>query len=136
MIKQSLQLLLNMDPYSNLLALVCFPINASVKAFILYTIRLPLLFEGNSSVAVLLCVYIGGFICLVCFVIFLFFNISGKPCVLIVAFFCISRKHAYIILTPFNPSFIQFMEFTLFFLTSAQKHRLWVLDRTASSRRF
>ena len=43
-----------------------------------------------------------------------------------------SRKHTYIILTPLNPSFtyIVILGFTgvyIFFLISAQKHRLWVL---------
>ena len=51
-----------------------------------------------------------------------------------------SRKHAYIILTPLNPTLYSKTEVyrgnTLFFLISAQKHRLWVLVRTASPRRF
>ena len=42
-----------------------------------------------------------------------------------------SRKHAYIILTPLNPTGVY-----IIFLISSQKHRLWVLVRTASSRRF
>ena len=40
-----------------------------------------------------------------------------------------SRKHAYIVLTGFTGAYI-------IFLISAQKHRLWVLVRTASPRRF
>ena len=51
-----------------------------------------------------------------------------------------SRKQAYIILTPLNPTlFIVKLGFTgvyIIFLISAQKHRLWVLVRTASSRQF
>ena len=51
-----------------------------------------------------------------------------------------SRKQAYRILTPLNPTlYIVKLEFTgvyIIFLISAQKHRLWVLVRTASSRRF
>ena len=54
-----------------------------------------------------------------------------------------SRKHAYIILTPLNPTFIHFYivklgftEVYIIFLISAQKHRLWVLVRTASPGRF
>ena len=53
-----------------------------------------------------------------------------------------SRKHA-IILTPLNPSFTQFYYVKVGFIVvyiifhiSAQKHRLWVLVRTASPRRF
>ena len=51
-----------------------------------------------------------------------------------------SRKHAYIILTPLKPHFyivkLGFTGVYIIFLISAQKHRLWVLVRTASSRRF
>ena len=51
-----------------------------------------------------------------------------------------SRKHTYIILTPLNPhSYIVKLGFTevyIIFLISALKHRLWVLVRTASARRF
>ena len=51
-----------------------------------------------------------------------------------------SRKHACIILTPFKPHFyIDKLRFTgvyTIFLISPPKHRLWVLVRTASSRRF
>ena len=46
-----------------------------------------------------------------------------------------SRKHAYIILTPLNPHFyivkLGFTGVYIIFLISAQKHRLWVLVRTA-----
>ena len=47
-------------------------------------------------------------------------------------------KHTYIILTPLNPTFIVKLWFTevyIIFLIFAQKHRLWVLVRTASARR-
>ena len=48
-----------------------------------------------------------------------------------------SRKHAYTILTPLNPTFYKaklgFTGVYIIFLISAQKHRLWVLVRTASS---
>ena len=51
-----------------------------------------------------------------------------------------SRKHTYIILTPLNPYFyivkLGFTGIYITFLISAQKHRLWVLVRTASTRRF
>ena len=51
-----------------------------------------------------------------------------------------SRKHACIILTPLNPHFyivkLGFTGVFIIFLISAQKHRLWVLVRTASPRRF
>ena len=46
-----------------------------------------------------------------------------------------SRKHAFIILTPLNPTYIVKLGFTvvyIIFLIFAQKHRLWVLVRTAS----
>ena len=47
-----------------------------------------------------------------------------------------SLKHAYIMLTPLNPTFfivkLGFTEVYIIFLISAQKHRLWVLVRTAS----
>ena len=50
------------------------------------------------------------------------------------------RKHAYIILTPLKPHFyvvkLGFTGVYIIFLISAQKHRLWVLVRTASARRF
>ena len=50
--------------------------------------------------------------------------------------FCITKTRLYY----FDPlkahSYIVKLRFTLFFLISAQKHRLWVLVRTASSRRF
>ena len=52
----------------------------------------------------------------------------------------LTRKHAYIILTPFNPTFTYSKTgvtgIYIIFLISAQKHRLWVLVRTASPRRF
>ena len=51
-----------------------------------------------------------------------------------------SRKHAYIISTPLNSTFLfvklGFTGVYIIFLISAQKHRLWVLIGTASSRRF
>ena len=51
-----------------------------------------------------------------------------------------SRKHAYIILTPLNPILIQLkwglQGYTLFFLFLLKRHRLWVLVRTASPKRF
>ena len=50
-----------------------------------------------------------------------------------------SRKHTYIILTSLNPFYIVKLGFTgvyIIFLISAQKHRLWVLVRTALARRF
>ena len=51
-----------------------------------------------------------------------------------------SQKHTYIILTPVNPIYIivnwGLQGYTFFFLFSAQKHRLWVLVRTALVRRF
>ena len=51
-----------------------------------------------------------------------------------------SRKHAYIILTPLKPHFyivkLGFTGVYIILLIAAQKHRLWVLVRTASSRRF
>ena len=54
--------------------------------------------------------------------------------------FSTSWKHAYIILTLLKPHFdIVKLGFTgayIIFLISAQKHRLWVLVRTASARRF
>ena len=50
------------------------------------------------------------------------------------------RKHAYIILTPLKPHFyivkLRFTGVYIIFLISAQKHRLWVLVRTVSARRF
>ena len=54
-------------------------------------------------------------------------------------FLVVSRKHAYIILTPLNHFHIVKLGFTgvyIIFPISAQKHRLWVLVRTASPRRF
>ena len=45
-----------------------------------------------------------------------------------------SRKHAYMILTPLNPFYMVkpgFIGVYIIFLISAQKHRLWVLIRTA-----
>ena len=54
--------------------------------------------------------------------------------------FLSSQKHAYIILTPLNPIFIQWnwglqgYIYIFFFLLSVQKHRLWVLVRTAWSK--
>ena len=56
-------------------------------------------------------------------------------------FFLISQKHAYIILTPLNPTFIYsktgvYMGVHYFFYYFCSKHRLWVLVRTASPRRF
>ena len=49
-----------------------------------------------------------------------------------------SRKHAYVILTPLKPHFyivkLGFTGVYIIVLISAQKHRLWVLVRTASSR--
>ena len=59
--------------------------------------------------------------------------------------FLASRKHAYIILTPLKPHFyivyfyivkLGFTGIYTIFLISAEKHRLWVLVRTASLRRF
>ena len=48
-----------------------------------------------------------------------------------------SRKHAYIIMTPyFYIVKLGFTEVHIIYLISAQKHRLWVLVRTASLRRF
>ena len=51
-----------------------------------------------------------------------------------------SRKHAYIMLTPLKPHFyivkLGFTGVYIIFRISAQKHRLWVLVRTASPRRF
>ena len=50
-----------------------------------------------------------------------------------------SRKHAYIF-NPIKPHFyivkLGFTGVYIIFLISAQKHRLWILVRTASSRRF
>ena len=50
-----------------------------------------------------------------------------------------SRKHAYIIFYPFKPHFyivkLGFTGVYIIFLISAQKHRLWVLVRTALSTR-
>ena len=47
-----------------------------------------------------------------------------------------SRKHTYIILTHFYMLKLRFTVVYIIFLISAQKHRLWVLVRTASPRRF
>ena len=51
-----------------------------------------------------------------------------------------SRKHAYIIFDLLKPHFytvkLGFTGVYIIFLISAQKHRLWVLVRTASPRRF
>ena len=51
-----------------------------------------------------------------------------------------SRKHAYIMLTPLNPTYIVKLgltgEYIIFFFIYAQKQRFWVLFRTASSRWF
>ena len=51
-----------------------------------------------------------------------------------------ARKHAYIMLTPLNPTFIKvklgFTGVYIIVLIYAQKHRLWVLIRTASLRQF
>ena len=51
-----------------------------------------------------------------------------------------SRKHTYIILSPRKPHFyiikLGFIGVYLIFLISDQIHRLWVLVRTASVRRF
>ena len=51
-----------------------------------------------------------------------------------------SRTHAYITLTPLKPHFcivkLGFAGIYIIFLISAQKHRLWVLVRTALARRF
>ena len=63
---------------------------------------------------------------------------TGKLCdrVVLVVYLqlcCTSRKHAYIILTPFN---LGFTGVYIIFLISTQKHGLWVLVRTASPRRF
>ena len=53
---------------------------------------------------------------------------------------CPSRKHAYIILTPLKPHFyivkLGFTGVHITFLISCSIHRLWVLVRNASSRRF
>ena len=50
------------------------------------------------------------------------------------------EKHAYIILNPLNPTFyvvkLGFTGAYISFLISPQKHKLWVLVRTASTRRF
>ena len=50
------------------------------------------------------------------------------------------RKHAYIILTPiilyFHIVNLRFTGVYIIFVISAQKHRLWVLVRTASMRQF
>ena len=46
-----------------------------------------------------------------------------------------SRKHAYIVLTPLNPTLYGetgVYRVYINFLISAQKHKLWVLVRTAS----
>ena len=52
----------------------------------------------------------------------------------------LSRKHAYIILTPLKPYFyivkLGFTEVYIIFLISAKKHRLWVRFKSASARRF
>ena len=49
--------------------------------------------------------------------------------------YCASRKLAFIILTPLTPTFkLGFTGVYIIFLISAQKHRLWVLVRTASAR--
>ena len=49
-------------------------------------------------------------------------------------------KHAYIVLTPLNPTIHSknwgFAGVYIIFHISAQKHRLWVLVRTASAKRF
>ena len=51
-----------------------------------------------------------------------------------------SRKHTYIYFDPLKPHFyivkLGFTRVYIIFLISAQKHRLWVLVRTASARRF
>ena len=51
-----------------------------------------------------------------------------------------SRKHAYIMFTPYIPFLYSisgvYSGIHYFFLISAQKHRLWVLVRTASPKRF
>ena len=51
-----------------------------------------------------------------------------------------SRKHTYIILTPLNPNFIYSKTGVYrgihYFSIFCSKHRLWVLVRTASARRF
>ena len=51
-----------------------------------------------------------------------------------------SRKHTYMILTPLNPQFyivkLGFTGVYFIFLISAQKHRLWLPVRTASTKRF
>ena len=48
-----------------------------------------------------------------------------------------SRKHVYIILIPLKPHFyivkLGFTEVYIIFLISAQKHKLWVLVRTAEA---
>ena len=49
------------------------------------------------------------------------------------------RKYAYISLTPLNPTLCSKTRFTgvyIIFLISAKKHKLWVLVRTTSVRRF
>ena len=50
------------------------------------------------------------------------------------------RKHAYIVLTPLQSHFytvkLGFARVCISFLILAQKHRLWVLVRTDSPRRF
>ena len=63
-------------------------------------------------------------------------------CTLCVTILNTSRRHAYVSLTPLKPHFYMYivkLGFTgvnIIFLISAQKHRLWVLVRTASPRRF
>ena len=47
-----------------------------------------------------------------------------------------SRKHAYIVFTPFYIAKLGFIGVDIIFLISAQKHGLWVLVRAALARRF
>ena len=67
-------------------------------------------------------------------------NISAN-CHLLLPSKCLtSQKHTFITLTPLNPTFIWtnwgLQGIQHFFLISSQKHRLWVLVRTTSARRF
>ena len=63
----------------------------------------------------------------------LFFGFRLVCCLSLFVWDLTSRKHAYITLTPLNPTFIivklGFTGVYIIFLISAQKHRLWVLVR-------
>ena len=60
--------------------------------------------------------------------------------IFIIIFYTSSLKHAYIMLNPLKPTFyivkLGFTGVYIFFLISAQKHRLWVLVRTAGSNEY